>query len=92
MDSSDSAKTIQFQDVSSKLLYSLKNLIKKGKVYKIKFGSRAFAGDEMGGEFCDIKENPEDFGADIIIWMSVLRLLVWNLTLNTKRISVILKL
>ena len=75
MDTSDSAKTIHVQEdsngFSSKLFYSLKNLIKKGKVYKIKSGlvwprSGAFAENEMDGEFCDIEENPEDFGADII--------------------------
>ena len=70
MDTSDSAKMIHVQEdsdrVSSKLFCSLKNLIKKGPVYKIKFRSGALAGDEMDGEFKDIEENPEDFGADII--------------------------
>ena len=51
MDTTDSAKMIHFQEdsngVSSKLFCSLKNLIKKGKVYKIKFRSGAFAGDEI---------------------------------------------
>ena len=70
MDTSDSAKTIHVQEdsngFSSKLFYSLKNLIKKAKVYKIKFISGAFAENEMGCKLSDIEENPEDFGADII--------------------------
>jgi hypothetical protein len=70
MDSFDSEKKIHVQEdsngVSPKLIYSFKNLIKKGPVYKIKFRSGAFAKDEMGGEFSDIEENPEDFGADIV--------------------------
>ena len=91
MDTSNSAMMIHVQEdsngVSSKLFSSLKNLIKKGPVYKIKFKSGAFAGDDMGGEFCDIEENPDDFGAEIIsqVLDECFKLLVWNLTLNTMR-------